>query len=259
VTGPQLGVQMYTVDALAEQDYRGTLEKIAGLGYAGVETYRFHGHNPAEIRRMAEDLGLTISGAHAPFPAGAEAKHVLDDLAELGAPALTWSLEAEELVTCEAIERGAERVNLGASNAAAYGIEVAYHNHWAEFTNCFGDVPAYEVLWGFLDPNVLAEVDVYWVKVGGGEPSEVLRKLGARARFLHLRDGPADDPGSTMVAVGSGRLDMPAVIAASPEAHWYIVEMGATGSDVFDVLAESYRYLVAARQVGSTARDGATP
>lgn len=241
---PSVGVQMYSVDEQAAKDYRATLARVAAMGYRGVELYGFHGCSPRELRKMSDDLGILFSSAHAAFPVGDRGRRTLDDLAELGVPTLTWSLEADEFTSRDAISRGSERVNEGAANAAAHGIEVAYHNHWAEFTNVYDGRYAYDLLWECLAENVLAEVDTYWVKVGGASPVDVVSQLGARARYLHLRDGPADDPGSPMVAVGHGTLDIPAIVAAASGARWHLVELGRTVDDVFTVLADSYNYLV---------------
>jgi hypothetical protein len=35
-------------------------------------------------------------------------------------------------------------------------------------------------------------------------------------RFLHVKDGLADDPGAPMVAVGAGVVDIPAILQANP-------------------------------------------
>jgi sugar phosphate isomerase/epimerase len=241
---PMIGVQMYTVDDEAAKDYRRSLERIARLGYRGVELYGLHGHEPRKIRAMADDLGIVFSSAHAPFPAGPYARRTLDELAELRVPTLTWSLETDELGSPEQIASGVGRINEGTANAAKYGIEVAYHNHWAEFTNVFDGRSAYDLLWGQLDSRVLAEVDVYWVQLGGADPAQVLAGLGERASYLHLKDGPADDPRAPMVAVGTGTLDIPRIVSAAPKARWHLVEFDQCSTDIFVALADSYRYLV---------------
>lgn len=251
---PPIGVQMYTVDDYAAKDYRGALERISAMGYRGVELYGLHGHEAAEIRRMADDLGLVFSSAHAPFPAGPDGPRILEELSVLGVPTLTWSLEKDEFNTVAAIAHGTERVNEGAANAAAHGIEVALHNHQWEFLNSFDGLSAYDVLWQHLDDRVLAEVDIYWVRLGGADPAEILSRLGPRARYLHVKDGPADDPLASMVSVGTGSLDVPAILAAAPYARWHLVEFDRCSTDVFVALEESYRYLV-----GGGFSDGRNP
>ena len=44
-------------------------------------------------------------------------------------------------------------------------------------------------------------------QVGGVDPAELVAALGSRAALLHVKDGPADEPPSPMVAVGDGAVE----------------------------------------------------
>jgi sugar phosphate isomerase/epimerase len=239
---PPIAVQLWTVRELP--DFPGVLRQISDIGYLAVEPFGLHGLAPATFRTLLDDLGLGVCSVHAPFPAGPWAAQVLDECAELGAPVLAWSLEQEEFATRDLIARGVERVNEGAANAKAYGMRVAYHNHWAEFTNTVDGRSAYQVLLDLLDPSVLIELDMYWTRLGGADPARVVHDLGDRVRFLHVKDGPADEPAAPMVPVGAGTLDIPAILRANPAVAWHIVELDRSEMSTMDALRESYRYLV---------------
>jgi sugar phosphate isomerase/epimerase len=60
--------------------------------------------------------------------------------------------------------------------------------------------------------------------------------------FLHVKDGPATRATVEQVAVGSGSLDVPAILAAAPQAL-RVVELDDFDGDVFDALRDSYSYL----------------
>ncbi len=243
-------VMMYTVDALLDDHLEATLDRIASLGYLGVETYGLHGRTPKQYRAAADHAGLRIVSSHAPFPSGPHAKEILDTYAELGVDTLAWSMEREEFATEAAMLKGLERVNDGAANAAPYGMRIAYHNHFGEFTNTYGTTRAYDALIANLDPRVVLELDMYWTQMGGIAPASVLAGLGARVPLLHVKDGPAlaasaastyhDD---VLVPIGSGALDMPAVLTANPNVQWHIVELERLGIDVWDALTQSYAYM----------------
>ena len=47
-----------------------------------------------------------------------------------------------------------------------------------------------------------------------------------------------------MVAVGSGTLDIPAILSSAPTARWHIVELDRCATDMMTAVADSYRYLV---------------
>ena len=240
-----IAAQLWSVFALARDDFPGVLRQISEMGYVGVEAFGLHGLKPRAVRRLLDGLGLELCSSHAPFPAGPEAQRILDEQAELGAPVLAWSLEPEEFATEDSIARGVERVNAGAANAQSYGLRIAYHNHSAEFARLADGRRGYDVLLEKLRPDVLVELDVYWAALAGVDPAAVARELGERVRFLHVKDGPATAPEDAMVAVGQGSLDIPAILAANPAVAWHIVELDRCDTGVMTALRESHDYLMA--------------
>lgn len=241
---PGAAVMLYTVDALLDDDFEGVLERIAAIGYTGVETYGLHGRSAADVRRMLERTGLRVVSSHAPFPFGADASRILDEYAELGAPNLAWSMEAEEFSDVADIERGLERVNGGVDAASAYGMTVAYHNHHAEFRNTIDGRRAYDLLLERLHPDARVELDLYWAAVGGASPAEVVRSIGPRLRYVHVKDGPALTYGQdTLVPIGRGSVDVLGALREPSTLEWHIVELETLAVDPFDALDESYRYL----------------
>jgi sugar phosphate isomerase/epimerase len=241
-----IGVMMYTVLDQARADLEGTLARIAAMGYAGIETYGLVEHfGPSRVRTAIASAGLTLTSAHAPFPAGPGAEAVLDANEELGAGILVWSMEREEFASPDAIRRGAERVNEAASRAAERGMRIAYHNHYAEFSQVFDGRRAYELLLEALDDRVLVELDAYWAQLGGADPADVVAGLGERVRFVHVKDGPAvsyeDD---VMVPIGEGGIDWSRTLSVPSGLQWHIVELERLHIDTFEALRRSYDHLV---------------
>jgi sugar phosphate isomerase/epimerase len=241
-----IGVMTYTVLDQARADLEGTLARIAALGYAGVETYGLvEQYGPVRVRRAIAAAGLTLTSAHAPFPAGPAAEAVLDENAELGAEVLVWSMEREEFDSPEAVRRGVERVNEAAERAAERGMRIAYHNHHAEFSQVFGGRQAYDLLLELLDERVLVELDAYWAVLGGADPAEVVARLGDRVRLIHVKDGPAvsfeDD---VMVPIGEGRIDWARTLTVPSGLRWHIVELERLHVETFEALRRSYGHLV---------------
>jgi sugar phosphate isomerase/epimerase len=98
------------------------------------------------------------------------------------------------------------------------------------------------------DPGMLkAELDVYWIQAGGGDPADWIRRCAGRQPLLHLKDmtvGPGREP--RMAEIGEGNLNWPAILAAAAESgvEWYLVEQDhCYGRDPFESLAISYRNL----------------
>ncbi|MEW2522007.1 sugar phosphate isomerase/epimerase family protein [Actinacidiphila alni] len=241
-----LGVMTYTVLDQARADLEGTLARLAALGYAGVETYGLvEQYGPARVRDAIASAGLALTSAHTPFPAGPGAEELLDTNEELGAEILVWSMEREEFDSPGAIARGVERVNEAAERAAVRGMRIAYHNHFAEFSQVFDGRQAYDLLLELLDDRVLVELDAYWAQMGGADPAEVLARLGDRVRLVHVKDGPAvsyeDD---VMVPIGEGNIDWARTLRTPSGLQWHIVELERLHIDTFEALRRSYGHLV---------------
>jgi sugar phosphate isomerase/epimerase len=144
----------------------------------------------------------------------------------------------------DAIRAAADLVNATNERVRARGLTLGYHNHYWELQSVIDDRPALLHLFDQVDGSVLAEVDVYWARVGGVDPTELVAELGERAALLHVKDGPAGDPSQAMVAVGDGAIDVAAVVAAAPAARWHIIELDRCATDMFEAVERSYHYLV---------------
>jgi sugar phosphate isomerase/epimerase len=244
---PQIGLQLYTLrDQLAE-NFTDTIRRVADIGFEGVET-AFFGENitAKEAKQSFDALGLTVLSAHCSLPFGETEKEALTLLTDLQCRRAVWHGWPQDAryATQAGIAELAELYNNAASVAQREGLLLGLHNHWWEFEAVEGKAP-FETLLPLLDPEIFFELDTYWLQTAGQNPAAIVSKMGARAPLLHIKDGPAtqNDP---MVAVGSGTLNVPAILEASaPHAEWLIVEMDACAGDIWEALEESYRYLKA--------------
>src|SRR5438270_1622968 len=72
---PPTGIQLYTLSNLMAEDPRGTLEKVAAIGYKELETAAtqkgyYYGYQPKEFAALAKQMGLHWRSQHvmgAPF------------------------------------------------------------------------------------------------------------------------------------------------------------------------------------------------
>lgn len=242
MTNRPLSVQLYTVrDALAA-DPDAALARIAEIGFRTVELFDFVDKAPL-YRDLLAKHGLTASSAHGhiltqdPGPIFAAASVA-------GAPALIDPMTEPELWTDrEAIAALATTLNERAKLGADLGIQVGYHNHWWEPVPVDG-TPALEIFADLLDPEVILEVDTYWVQVGGGDAVGTLERLGDRVQFIHVKDGDISRDNKAQVAAGSGGMPILDILAAAPQAA-PVAELDDYDGDVFDALAGSFAYLTA--------------
>jgi sugar phosphate isomerase/epimerase len=244
-----IAAEMYTVRDAADRDLAATLERIAEIGYLGVELVGLHGATAEEFSSHAGRLGLEVIGTVLPFPDEPEFEQYHRDAVELGSATGIIMLGEEDFVTPEAVATTAERCNEFAARVHPDGIELLYHNHWWETTpREDGTVPLFEFA-ARLEPGVGLVADIYWVAAGGIDVGDTLTELGSKVRRLHLKDGHLKLPvdlSEPMTAVGDGKVDIAAAVAAAPQADWHVTELDEYDGDPLDAIERSYRYLVAA-------------
>ena len=62
-----IALQVYSVREDMMQDFYGTLKKVKEFGYEGVEFAGLYGNDPAEVKKMCEEVGLIPISAHVPI------------------------------------------------------------------------------------------------------------------------------------------------------------------------------------------------
>jgi len=239
-----ISIQLYTLRDECAKDFFGVLKTLADIGFAGVETAGLHGKNPAEVAKVVSDLGLKVSSAHTSIPSSENIAELVDTAGTLGYKLLVSGFGPDDFATLDLTKQSAEKFQAAAEIARANGLEFGIHNHWWEFHTIDGRL-VYDVMLETA-PDAFSELDVYWVKTGGEDPAAIVAANKSRLPLLHIKDGPAvrDQP---MTAVGSGTLDIPAIIkAADPEVlQWLVVELDACATDMTEAVRQSYTYLTA--------------
>ncbi|MFM9075763.1 MAG: sugar phosphate isomerase/epimerase family protein [Bacteroidota bacterium] len=253
VRGDKIALQLYTIREAIEQDLKGSLKKIADLGFTYVETAFW----PAGLSHQTaagylKEFGLTPVACHIEI-SGDYQQGLLTARDAYGCTNMIWHGWPED-ARYGSVGGTQELINLYNTIAAfckANGMNFGLHNHWWEFMNKPGGAFVFEHWLSGLDPSVFFEVDTYWVKVAGHDPAAIIRRLGDRVKFLHLKDGPArwhpnlaaDNP-DPMTSVGKGNQDMPSILSAAAQHDpWLVLEMDKTEGDVFQKLSESLGYL----------------
>ncbi|RDV44307.1 sugar phosphate isomerase/epimerase [Leifsonia sp. ku-ls] len=234
-------MQLYTVRELLTEDTVGTLKRIAEIGFTQVEPFAFLSFGDA-LRQGLSEAGLSAPTTHQGF-LGGDLDEVFGAAKQLGIETVIDPFVApEKWQTAADVAQIAEQLNAAAEVAARHGIRVGYHNHDHEISSTIEGVTALEFLAGKLAPEVVLEVDTYWVAVGGVDPVAYLPKLGDRVVALHIKDGPGTHETKDQVAVGQGSLAVEQIIAAVPGAL-RVIELDDSRGDRFQAVADSFAFL----------------
>ena len=244
-TAQPIGVQLYTVRELLNEDFRGTMEQVARIGFREVEFAGYHGHEPREVRGILDALGLAAPGNHLPFESLDEGwERELSRANDVGHRyvVIAWIPPARR-ETLDDWRRLADRFNRAAREAKAAGLRFAYHNHDAEFVRQAGVVP-FDILLERTDPELVKiELDLYWITKGGADPLDYFTRWPGRFPLVHVKDS-LGSPGHRQTDVGDGVIDWQRIFQARSRAGMahYFVEHDDPAHPL-DSIARSYRYL----------------
>lgn len=235
-------LQLYTMRAPLEQDLPGTIARVAGLGFSLVEPYNFVATADRLAAAFAEH-GISAPSGHAPL-LSADQDEIFTAANKLG---ITTVIEpfipAERWQSAGEVQKIADGLNAAAKKAAGYGIRVGYHNHAWELESKINGTTALEYFETLLDPEVVLEVDSYWVGVGGANATEVLAALGSRVKFLHIKDGPLNHDNLAQLPAGQGVVPVWDIIDAAKSLEVGVVEFDDYAGDIFAGIAESLAFL----------------
>ena len=239
-----ISVQLYALREQSTDDFDGVLQRIADMGYAGVEPFALFGKSPEDFKRQVNDLGMEVSSSHHPWANRTELNEVVDVVKGMGLTRAAGGFGPPDFADEDAVKQTVDTVNALTDGLKEHGLELFLHNHWFEFVPVNGELP-YHTLQREC-PDVLFEVDTYWAaNFGACDPAEEVARINNRAPLLHIKDGPLERD-KAHVAVGSGSMDIEATIAAADEdvLEWLIVELDACDTDMFEAVEGSYKYLV---------------
>ncbi len=229
-----LGIQLYTLREQIAADAPATLKAVAAAGYKQVELYGFP--QVEAMTSAARDAGLAIHSAHFEWDSVVNPKDearsdfakILDRAGKSGLSHLVIPFVQEQnRKTLDDYQKLAENSNKAAAMATKAGNQLAYHNHNFEFEPKDGGKSGYDILIEEFSPAMMFEIDVFWVKVAGIDPVELIRKLKGRVSQLHLKDlkdGIATPnfagglPAAAFKELGNGTIAMPPILAAAKEA-----------------------------------------
>jgi sugar phosphate isomerase/epimerase len=185
----KIALVTYTVREEWAADPIGTLERIKGLGYEGIEFGLDLDDAAFEaVAAKMKELRLEAVMAHLPLDDILQnEKRYVKRMKDTGmkSVAIPW-MEEERLPggaryaeTREAMAALAKRFN-------AEGLSLGYHNHEFEFKKVEGKCKL-DILLEDI-PDILAHLDVCWCTVGGQNPAEYLKRYRGRVPVIHLKD-----------------------------------------------------------------------
>ena len=202
-----LGLQLYSLrEMVGDEGIEAALKAVAKMGYNSLETAgynngKIYGKDPAELKKIVDDLGMKLTSAHLSRNLTGDKdadmawwNQAVDAHSAAGMKYMIVPMSPldGEGATLDNVKRYCDYFNEIALITAGASIQFGYHNHAFEFKNKIDDVPVYDLMLQNTSPrHVIFQLDVYWVKKGGYEPVDYMKKYADRIKVLHIKDEKA--------------------------------------------------------------------
>jgi len=275
-----IGLQLYTLGNLMTTDPKGTLQKLAAIGYrelesAGSQKGNYYGFTPKEFAAMIKDTGMHWRSAHvggAPFTmaqamrmaktaadsariqkmAGSinsspkrpnlkeNYQQLADEAAEGGLSYLVCS--SIPVNTFDEIKIAVDVFSKAGEACKKNGVQFAYHNHTTEFDEVEGHRPFDYILSNTDNDQVKMELDLAWATKAKQDPVALFKLHPGRYPLWHVKD--LDKTTLQPAEVGSGIVDFKRIFdnATASGMKYFFVEQDQAPQPLENV-THSYNYL----------------
>jgi len=237
------GLQLYTLGDLMTTDPKGTLKKLAAIGYrelesAGSQKGNYYGFTPKEFGAMVKDAGMHWRSAHvggvaftlervlkmaktaedstrirqmmerfkdAPKSLNLSENYqqLADDAAAGGVGYLVCS--SIPVSTMDEMKIAVEVFSKAGEACKKNGVQFAYHNHQSEFDEIEGQRPFDYILNNTDKDQVKMELDLAWATKAKQDPVELFKLHPGRYPLWHAKD--LDKTTLNPAEVGTGVVD----------------------------------------------------
>lgn len=208
-------------------DWKGTLKQAVEFGFSEIEGGSDFAGSPKEFLTFCKEIGIKpIASGSSLEPMMKDPQKFFDDQNELGMKYIVcyWPWMGGPPFKLDQCKKSVEMLNELGAKAKTNGLQLLWHNHDNEFHEMEDGLP-FDYLMNHTDPKLVqCELDIYWVKKGGGDPLEFLKKYKGRIPVLHVKDMAAG-PEQDFICPGRGIIDFAPIFAEARKQkieHYFV-------------------------------------
>ena len=239
-----VGLQLYSVRDDMKSDPKGSLKKLADMGYkmvehAGYANRKFYGFVPSEFKKILEDLGMKMYSGHVDF--GMQAwdaskndftdtwKQTVEDAAYMGQKfVLTPELAENAQKDYDALLKVIDLWNKCGELCQKYGMKFGYHDDFNE-NAILHNMKLYDIIMKNSDPKLtIQQFDIANLyNAAGTNPKDIINEYPGRFVSLHVKDVLKEknkDNSHDSTILGKGVLDVKDVLTlAIKNGAWLMI------------------------------------
>jgi len=239
-----VGLQLYSVRDDMKINPKGSLKKIADMGYkvvehAGYADRKFYGFEPSEFKKILEDLDLKMYSGHVDF--GMQAwdvskkdftdtwKQTVEDAAYMGQKfVITPELAENAQKDYDTLLKVIDLWNKCGGLCQKYGMKFGYHDDFNK-NAILNNMKLYDIIMKNSDPELtIQQFDIANLyNAAGTSPMDIIKNYPGRFVSLHVKDVLKEKNKDNMhdsTILGKGVLNVKDVLAlASKNGAWLMI------------------------------------
>jgi len=249
-----IGIQLYSVRELIEDNLNGTLKGLSDCGYLALEGFGYsretgYFNTPIkEFDKIIKDLGMKLTSSHLSTRFNSEIKsealdwwkEIADQHKEIGCDTMVMpSLPSRRGIPMDVsfLDEVCEYINEVNGIAIERGMRLGFHNHAGDERPLENEKKILDYLIENTDPSFFIQLDNHNMMTSGRDPIEFLNQYTTRIKVLHVKD---DD-----IVGASGKIDFNELFdtAAKYDIFEPIVEVEHYPIDPMECMCRSFTFL----------------
>ena len=212
----KVGIQLFSIAKMLEEDFVGTIAMLATMGYKEIELFGpypyssetaknqwqsitpmlgfsgsgYFGLKENEVKSIFKDHDLKIPAIHTDL---LTLENHMDRLSR-AAETLDFeyiilpAIPEERRQTLDDYKRIAHTFNTIGKAAKEAGLKFAYHNHGYGLQEMDGEIPMQHIIENTEPKSVYFEMDIVWTLAGKADPIDYLNTYPDRYKLMHVKD-----------------------------------------------------------------------
>jgi sugar phosphate isomerase/epimerase len=236
IQAQEIALQLYSLRNEMKIDPVKYHQMISEWGISALEGGGTYGMSNEVYSKFLAANDLRVIGVGADYnQLTKDLQPIIDQAKMYGAKYATcyWIPHADGPISIEEIKIATALFNAVGAELQKEGITFLYHPHGYEFTKYGKKRMVLDYMLEHAE-NFAFNMDVFWVKMGGGDPLAIMKKHPGKFPVLHLKDRKKGTPGSkdgkgdveTNVVLGTGDIDIAGIIkeAKKQETQYLSIE-----------------------------------
>ncbi len=225
MAAPKLYLQLHSLRHETAADAEGTLLRVPGLGFDGVELVKNYGWSADEWRALLEETGLEVVAAHVSLETlEQDLPATVAFYRALGTRRFVVTALPRAPQSLARYHDGARRLNAAGRHLADEGFSLVYHNHSYEFESPEKDatVCGMDLLLAETDPSLVRfEFDTFWLESAGHDAVAFIQQHANRVAQIHAKDRRKSDRED--VPAGQGDVDFRTLVPLCAANDWPVI------------------------------------